>query len=301
MNIEQAKGIPMSEILNKLNLKPQKNDDKGMWYFSPFRKEKTPSFHISTHHNIWYDFGEAKGGDTITFVRYFLNASNESDTVADALRWLKNMIGTDAVSLPVFVGKEMPATPKLELKRVSKVRHLGLRNYLSSRGIALNVADRYLKQLEVLNRTTGKTITSLGLENEEDGYELRNPMFKGCVGPKAISFIRGNKPKPRGINVFEGMFDFLSIISEMNGKHLENDIIILNSTSMLNEAIPYIKNYGYEVLYSWMDNDEAGATAAMHLEEFCSTEEQLLYRPMQSKYASFSDVNAWHMNKLNLN
>lgn len=300
MNIEQAKGIPMSEILNKLNCKPTKTTDKGTWYLSPIRSEKTASFHISHHHNVWYDFGTGKGGDTIAFVRAFLNVSNESDTVADALRWLRNMIGVDRISLPVFTGEKTDREPKLELKQVSAIKHLGLRNYLASRGVSLNVGLKYLKQVEVLNRSTGKSITSLGLMNEENGYELRNPVFKGSVGVKSISFIRGNTPKPKGINIFEGMFDYLSVITVLDGKHLENDVIILNSTSMLKQAISYVQNYGYEILYSWMDNDEAGKEATKTLDEVCQSEEQLFHKPMHERYSKFNDVNAWHMKKLNL-
>lgn len=300
MNIEQAKGIPMSEILNKLNCKPEKITEKGIWYLSPLRSEKTPSFHISNHHNVWYDFGIGKGGDSIAFVRAFLSVSNESDTVVDALRWLKNMVGEDRVSLPVFIARDSNAEPKLELKQVGLIKHLGLKNYLASRGIPLNIGLKNLKQIEVFNRSTRKSIISLGLVNEENGYELRNPIFKGNVGVKSISFIRGNKPKPKGINIFEGMFDYLSVITALNGKHLENDTIILNSTSMLKQAISYIQNYGYEILYSWMDNDDAGLEATKTLDEICKVEEQLFHKPMHGKYSQFNDVNAWHMKKLNL-
>jgi Toprim-like/CHC2 zinc finger len=300
MNIEQAKGIPMSEILNKLNCKPVKTTDRGYWYLSPIRIEKTASFHTSNHHNVWYDFGLGKGGDSIAFVREFLRASNESDTVSDALRWLKNMIGGDVISMPVFVAKETNKEPTLELKQVTTIKHLGLRNFLTSRGIPIAVGIKYLKQVEVFNKTTNRSIISLGLINEENGYELRNPAFKGSVGAKAISFIRGNQPKPNGVNIFEGMFDYLSVITALNGKNLENDAIILNSTSLLKQAVSYIKNYGYEVAYSWMDNDDAGLQAAKTIEEICRAEEQLIHKPMHSKYSSYNDLNAWHMKRLNL-
>ena len=300
MNIEQAKGIPMPEILNILNCQPVKTTNIGMWYLSPLRSEKTASFHISKQQNVWYDFGLGKGGDSIAFVCAFLNATNESDTVSDALRWLKNMMGGNTISLPVFLPEKSHKEPTLELKKVSAIKHLGLKNFLKSRGIPLNVGMKYLKQVEVINRSTRKPIISLGLINEENGYELRNPGFKGSVGVKAISFIRGNEPKPKGLNVFEGMFDYLTIITALNGKNLENDAIILNSTSMLRQAISYIKNYGYETVYSWMDNDEAGLQAAITIEEICKAEERLLHRPMHKRYSQYNDLNAWHMKRLNL-
>lgn len=72
MNIEKAKAIPIAEILAKLNLNPVKMNDKESWYFSPFRDEKTPSLHVHHLKNLWFDFGEAIGGDGIKLVQELL-------------------------------------------------------------------------------------------------------------------------------------------------------------------------------------------------------------------------------------
>jgi DNA primase len=39
-----------------------------VWYFSPFRNEKTASFKIKMSDNVWYDFGDGAGGNVIDFV-----------------------------------------------------------------------------------------------------------------------------------------------------------------------------------------------------------------------------------------
>ncbi len=138
------------------------------------------------------------------------------------------------------------------------------------------------------------------MRNDLKGYELRNPYFKGCIGKKYITFIRGTTPKPDGINVFEGAFDFLSVLAQQEGKPLRNDAIILHSLSNLKKASAYIKNYGYKNCFTWMDNDEPGKQATNSWTEFCKTEEELRHISMSSLFAPYKDVNAAHMAKLEL-
>lgn len=61
MNIEQANAIALPEILHKIGHSPFKQKGADIWYHSPFRAEKTASFHVNAIKNVWYDFGMAKG------------------------------------------------------------------------------------------------------------------------------------------------------------------------------------------------------------------------------------------------
>src|SRR5690554_1806516 len=90
MNIENAKTIPIARILDKFNLKPVKSTEKESWYLSPFRNEKTPSFHVHNHKNLWFDFGEATGGDSIKLVQVLLERQGNDNSVSEALKWLDN-------------------------------------------------------------------------------------------------------------------------------------------------------------------------------------------------------------------
>jgi len=156
---------------------------------------------------------------------------------------------------------------------------------------------------------TGLRFHTLSMRNDLKGYELRK--FKGCLGKKYITFIRGTQPKPAGINIFEGAFDFVSVITQRNGQPLTNDAMILHSLSNLKKATAYIRNYGkkatayirnygYRECITWMDNDKAGLEAVKSWEEFCKTEENLQHVPMNDLYAPYKDVNAAHMAKLEL-
>lgn len=52
MNIEEAKGIPLEEYLRHMGFTPVKQHGDSIWYCSPFRQEKTPSFKVSESHNL---------------------------------------------------------------------------------------------------------------------------------------------------------------------------------------------------------------------------------------------------------
>jgi hypothetical protein len=299
MNIEQAKTISISVILDKLNYKPQKQKHNQVVYFSPFRDEKTPSLNIQLEKNIWFDFGLGKGGSVIEFVCTYLESQNENNTVSDALRWLKNMVGHYPRIKPVFVKDYSKEDSTLIVRECIDVQNKALIKYAADRGISDGVTKTYLQEAKVYNTNTKKTFSALCLRNEDKGYELRNPFFKGCVGKKAITFMRGQTPKPDGINVFEGLMDFLSIV-EQNGKPLDDDAIILNSISCMEQATGFIRNYGYTSAYTWMDNDKAGQAATQAWDEFFKTEEGLLHYPMNETYENHKDVNAWHMYKLAL-
>jgi hypothetical protein len=154
--------------------------------------------------------------------------------------------------------------------------------------------------MQVYNQNTDRKITALGFKNEDQGFELRNPLFQGCLRPKAISFIRGKVAKPDAIHIFEGCMDYVSVVTMLNGKPLKGDVIVLNSVSQLKQAMAYIHKYGYRTAYTWMDNDPAGEKATSVLAEFCKAEEGLTHIRMNSLYAPHNDVNAWHVHELKL-
>lgn len=301
MNIEQARAIPLALILEKLGCNPIQAKPHRSIYLSPLRNERTPSFHVHNGKNLWYDHGIGRGGSVIGFVCAYLESQREACLVPDALRWLKNMTGGFAgLALPQIATEHIRQDAKLILNDKKRIEHPALVQYLIKRGISLKIGRQYFEEMRILNTQTSKKFFALGMQNEDEGYEIRNPFFKGSVGHKSITFIRGVTPKPPGINLFEGSFDYLSIIAERDGKRFEDDSIILHSLSCLKKALPYIQNYGYRVAYTWLDNDKAGEAATNILAEFCKTQECLEHRPMNAIYAPHKDLNAWHMAKLGL-
>lgn len=299
MNIQQAKAIPIAEILEKIGAMPIKKAKNEYWYKSPLREENTASFHVHINNNIWYDFGIGKGGDNVDLVCQHLEASKVGCSIPDALRWMDNMFGQAITIKPVPTNEPQKPESKLKLMEVRDLNFRGLLNYIENRGIPLSIAKQVLKELRVHNLESNKTFLAVGLLNEDDGYEIRNPKVKSSVKAKNISFIRGTNPNKKGIHIFEGFMDFLSAVTD-NNKMFEEDTIVLNSLSLLSKATPYIKDYGYRVAYTWLDNDEAGQNATKALHEFFATQDGLNHVPMNERYQPYKDVNEWHMNRLGL-
>jgi hypothetical protein len=187
----------------------------------------------------------------------------------------------------------------LTLHKLSGLKNRPLTNYLTSRGISKTVASLYLKEALVLNTDTGKKFYALCLPNVNEGYELRNKVFKGCIAPKSISFIRGSKKVADEMNVFEGAFDFLSALEDEKTTQLKGDSIILNSTALLEQAIVYIKTNPYKRIYAWLDNDEAGEKATQKLNDFAA-QVKIAFERKNDCYRPHKDVNAARMHKMKL-
>jgi hypothetical protein len=301
MNIDHAKAIPVAEILKRLDHHPRKSSSGKLLYLSPIRKEKTPSFWVYTKANRWHDYGIGQGGDTVDLICAFLKYTKEDHTIPDALRWLNNIMGRRYEFQPVCCHEpENDKESGLMLRKATLVQHRGLVHYLQKRGIPFDIAQKHIAQVHVKSKRTGKSFYALGFDNEEGGYELRNPFFKGSLGPKTISLVRSSQPAPDSVHLFEGFIDYLSAIARLKGHQFKGDAIILNSISCLRQVAPYIQGYSYRTAYSWFDNDPAGQRATKAFHEFVQTQPDLLHVPMNQVYAPHKDVNAWHMQQLGL-
>lgn len=56
MDIQTAKQIRIADFLHSLGYSPVKQQGINLWYKSPFREEKEPSFKVNPDRNLWYDF-----------------------------------------------------------------------------------------------------------------------------------------------------------------------------------------------------------------------------------------------------
>ncbi len=299
MNIAQANAIPIAEILAKFNIVPVRETAIDAWYFSPFRSERTASFHVNTVKNVWYDFGSGRGGKAIDFVMAWLEHSGEDKTVVDALRWLRNMMfkPTPIVVFPKPKDADAEAGAALTLQMVAPLQNKTLIAYLELRGIPQAIASKYLKEVFVKNSNTGKNFFAIGMRNEDNGYELRNMFFKGSLSPKHISFIRGENTSCGEINVFEGWTDFLSALAHQKDNRFEGDTIVLNSLSCVSKAMPYIEACPYTKLRTWLDNDMAGESATRAFNRFAVMRGNIEFEAMNRVYSPHKDVNAWHIQK----
>lgn len=255
MDIDAVKGISLVDFLNHIGCEPVGRDRKGLWYLSPYRLERKPSFHVAPSRNVWYDFGTGEGGDIFTLAARLTGATD----FMEQARYI-----SEKMQMPVERPIRQPAfnrrndEPTFENVEISALSSPALLKYLADRGISRSIAMQYCYQIDY--GLHGKHYYAIGFPNNGQGYELRNPFSKLCIPPKHISHISNGQPR---CNVFEGFIDFLS--AERLGWNDGNDSVVLNSVANIGKAIPVLADY--HVILCYLDNDAAGQAALARLQK----------------------------------
>ena len=277
MQLHDIKQIPIVDYLARSGYKPKLTKGVNYWYYSPLRSELTPSFKVNAEHNQWYDYATGDHGDIIDLVCALQHCST-----AEAMRRLAALKGVRLAPFFSFGGTTpvRSQTPSMELISVQPVKHPKLLLYLSERGLQPSDVSPFLS--EVYYRVSEKCFFALGFPNDAGGWELRNPYFKGCFAPKAITTIKGTNSHK--LQLFEGFMDFRS----WRKLHPEgqDDSIILNSLTLLPKLIPTL--HPYPIIESLLDNDEAGDRATKQL-----FDAGLPVKDMRACYAPYKDINKY--------
>ena len=296
MTIAEVKRIPIKDILSQMGIEPVMSRCGGtqLMYNSPLRKDKNASFSVSTRLNLWKDFGTQFAGNVIDLVI----ALKGNCSFREAVAWLKQQAGNpeDETSSPNTSRPQehnasiMSGNSNMSDMRVKELSSPVLLKYLESRGIPAGIARRYCKEAHYTVRD--REYYAIAFMNILGGMELRCQYFKGCHGVKAPSIVRADKAvRSPACCIFEGFMDFLSykVLEESGSSTLVHrtacDCIILNSTSIIQRAVPFIDVYLYA--YSFLDNDLSGKQAF-------STINRLLpgrIHDMSNKYEPINDLN----------
>ena len=277
MQLHDIKRISIVDYLARAGHKPKLIKGMNYWYCSPLRSELTPSFKVNAERNQWYDFATGDHGDIIDLV-----CALQHCPTAEAMRQLATLKGVRLAPSFSFGGitPVRPQAPSMQLISVQAVKHPKLLLYLTERGLQRSDISPFLS--EVYYKVSEKYFFALGFPNDADGWELRNPYFKGCFAPKAITTIKGTDSHK--LQLFEGFMDFLS----WRKLHPEgqDDSIILNSLTLLPKLIPTL--HPYPIIESLLDNDEAGNQATKQL-----FDAGLPVKDMRACYAPYKDINEY--------
>ena len=283
MNTNEAKQIRIEEYLHSLGYDPVRRQGGSLWYKSPFRDEREPSFKVNTERNLWYDFGAGRGGNIIALAQELY--------ASDSLPYLLERIAEQAPGVrPVSFsfGGQALSKPSFQQLEVVPLSSPALLSYLRQRGINTGLAKRECREVRYL--TDGKPYFAVGFPNRSGGYEIRNKFFKGCIAPKDITHIRQEQPRET-CYLFEGFMDYLSFLTlrlERCPDHPgldEQDYIVLNSTANLSKAIHPLGDY--EHIHCFLDNDKAGMEAVQELRE----EYGMRIRDASHIYGGYNDLN----------
>jgi len=278
MNIKQAKQIPIQTLLEKRWFKPMKTSRGAIWFLSPFRDERTPSFKVNTELNTRYDFGLWSGGDGIKLI-----VDLHATTVSGALQIL------DSVTLPSPVTHKPQAKlftetqfSTLKLLNLQKLSYFPLLQYLKQRRISVSVAQQYCTQLHFQNKN-GKEQIAIGFRNDADSFEVRNRLFKGFIGDtKTISCIDIEHGKE--LYLFEGFFDFLAFQTKVKDEPITGGFIILNGVQWAQDAIRKINALSPSLIHCYLDNDAAGRKV------FETIEQSVVSSPVHDHSSEYGEV-----------
>lgn len=256
LSCNEAKQIPINEYLAEMGIRPAYSKGHDLWYLSPLRDEKHPSFKVNTKLNAWYDHGTGEGGSIIDLGIRLHNCS-----VSELLQKLGSENAHLSFHQPDTISDQNKTTePKIIIKEVSPIHSIALIAYLRERGISLQTAGHYCKQ--VCFSIADKNYYAIGFPNRSGGYELRNPWFKGSSSPKDITFLdKGSK----SVCLIEGFIDFLSLLELKQHRESPVNFLVLNSVSMLQRSVEVLKNH--QDVFLFLNNDPAGKDAAARLRE----------------------------------
>jgi len=258
INSYQAKRIPLVDILAQLGAVPHHQNGSDIWYLSPFRQEKTPSFHINTEKNTWYDFGSAEGGNALDFAMRFYNCD-----VAGALHELSHLHLASKVP-PAYKPTMRDEADPIIVTSVQPLTHLALTIYLNQRGIDPDLAARYVQEIHY--RRNGKNYFALAFASNSGGYELRNPYFKGVYGTKDVTLLHRDKGGSK-VTIFEGFMDFLSFLTWSGKAEAGTPVIIMNSAAMCDKTIATLREMGAQTVHLYLDRDASGQKLVSNFQE----------------------------------
>ena len=253
MNISQLKdSISVADYLNSIGLKIARKYSGHNWYHSPFHQDKNPSFVVNLKKDLWFDLSSGKGGDLIEMVKML----HQTD-VAGAIAALTVNEPVKPVYSVCLQNSTSIQGGKIEISQMRPINSPALIQYLLDRKIPLSIARKYLKEVHY---TTGneKRYFAIAFQNDHGGFALRNKFWKGSNSPAYFTTIPGKSTNQ--INIFEGVFDFLSALVFFNTDTPKFDCLVLNSTSHLNNALSLLD--AYQRVNLFLDNDKTGFQCA---------------------------------------
>lgn len=312
--IDKLKETSMADILRDLGY-DTRHTASGL-FFSPFRTEKSPSFHINDRDHKWADLGSADptlikpgkkavGGDVIDLVCALRNCS-----FSKALDFLAAFHPTVSPAPDEIIGPSRSKSPgTIKIECVGGFSSSILLSYATQkRRIPEDLLRRYCSQVSYRivheDGTSTKDYFAIGFPNRSGHWTLRNSVVKLSSGSD-ITFVGRDgsflpaKPRPtsKAVAVFEGFMDFLSWLA-WRGREVPGDCdcIILNSTSNTAAALDFVLEHSVAIGY--FDNDVSGRNHSNWLASECDinsdSTRKVTYHDCSDSFEGYNDINeAW--------
>jgi len=199
MNANEAKKIPLEDLLASQGIFPGKRTKNELWY--KLRNENVESCKISIPLNLWFDFGIGKGGNGCDLAMLLWNCSLSVALEKISKINFKNIPHEDSV---IRTKIDVPHNYSIEILSVDTINDIKLCNYIVNvRKVYLHEVRRFAK--EITYKSGNGLYKAIGIPTVENGWEtITTSGFKTSTSPKSVSFFKQNKVE---LAVFEGMFD----------------------------------------------------------------------------------------------
>src|SRR5690606_12297943 len=170
MNTYQAKRIPFRDLLAALGYEPRREVRGELWYLSPLRQEASASFKVNVAGNVWYDFGEGRGGNLLDFVMAYYRLDGDVKAALEKLDGLGVSAGEPVA--PALARGKPPASPRngpessITLVKTQVLRNRALFDYLHARGIKPITAKPFVREAYYTIEGRDRTFFALAFPNE---------------------------------------------------------------------------------------------------------------------------------------
>ena len=274
-------------------------------YFSPFRDETNPSFHINESKNSWYDYGTGEGGSLFDFVCKFAGISRSE--VYDWLASFRHMVPESeykAVIAPIL--QRPQHSSKIVIDSASHTfTKTKLVKYAASRAVSKEILEKYCEEVIYHVETApDRQFFAIGFKNNSDGYVLRSSISKKCSCSDITTLDPSGRMTDRTtgdkVLVFEGFMDFLSWMTDVKQLTPEYDCCILNSVTNIGKALPWIMQHTN--IAAFMDNDHAGKDTLQKIMESAqeTADHDICVYDMSRLYEGYNDLNEKLTDETNL-
>src|SRR5690606_12119433 len=165
---------------------------------------KTASFKVDSKKNLYYDFGEGKGGNIFDLIMRLKDYNFK-----EALHFLRNEFDSFSFHQPQnnIELKKKENQKSYEIDQTKPLANFILIGYLKSRKLNIELCKKYL--VEVYYQLNDKKYFGIGFKNDSGGIEIRNKYTKLCLGKKWYTSI---KNKSNQLVVLESWSDFISLL-----------------------------------------------------------------------------------------
>ena len=215
-NIEQLKGSGIVSVIERYI--PLRKNGANYIANCPFHNEKSPSFVVSEHKEIFKCFGCGKSGDVINFIQEY-----EKIDFNEALKRLSELTN---IPLEYDSAKSAPKNPSETLEKINAlcVKNLAqnqqILNYLATRGLTKELMQKYEIGLtpskqELLNHIGADDLKACNFASENLGIAMHHRITIAIRNPqhKLIAFVARTHPHynfqpnaPKYINSKESYF-----------------------------------------------------------------------------------------------